>query len=133
MLTSSHDVEARAGVAGQPGRSRVVGGVGAGWQDAAARGVEGADRAGRGRGAVEQRVGPRAGDQPPDLVAVAGTVSRGGGDGVVEGCPAPGPPEADPTGEGRSHRDGDAAYDPAGRHPLERAVDGPGAAGEPSD
>ena len=58
---------------------------------------------------------------------------RGGGDRSVEGCAAPGAPQADSAGEGGSHRECDAAHDPAGRHALERAVDGPDPAGESGD
>src|SRR5712664_4758024 len=133
MLRWSHDVETSAGLATPSGRSRVAGGVGARRQDAPARRAAGPDRLGRGRWAVEPRVGQGVGDQPPHPAAVAPALCRGRSRGALEGCAAPGPPQADSTGKGGSDRDGDVAHDAAGGDTLERAVDGPGPAGESGD
>ena len=68
----------------------MVGGVGAGRQDAATGSGESPDRVGRRRGAIEQWVGQGAGDQPTDLVAVARAVCRGGVTGLLKDAPRPG-------------------------------------------
>src|SRR5216683_4927849 len=90
MLRWSHDVETSAGLATPSGRSRVAGGVGARRQDAPARRAAGPDRLGRGRGAVEPRVGQGVGDQPPTLLRWRQRYVEAGVGGLLKDAPRPG-------------------------------------------
>src|SRR5262245_10355550 len=94
MLQWPHHVETRPGVARQPSRSRVVGGIGAGWEDPPACRAESADCPGCGRRTVEQWTGQRTGDQPAYLAAVARAICRGRSGRFVERCAAPGAAQA---------------------------------------
>src|SRR6266478_32443 len=90
MLQSPHDVETGACVASPSGRSRVVGSLGGRPHDAAAGRPEGTDRAGRGRRAVEQRVGERAGYQPSTLLRWRQRYVEAGVAGLLKDAPRPG-------------------------------------------
>ena len=90
MLQWPHDVETLAGVASQLRRSRVVGGVGAERQDPAARGVESPDRAGRGGGALEQRLANELGISRSTLLRWRARYREAAVTGLLKDAPRPG-------------------------------------------